>query len=102
LTPGPARSLALFFSPLAIGLLAVVLDPSHWRWLVLLYLVEVGLSLAIARGLNRGRSSSREAALTPLALLLEQVIAIVALFGRRVTWAGRRYELLADGRFSRL
>lgn len=102
LTPGPARGLALFFSPLSIGALAVLLDPSGWHCLGLLYLLEVGLSLAVARGLNRGRSSSREAPLTPLALLLEQLIAIAALFGRRVSWAGRDYELLPDGRFRRL
>jgi cellulose synthase/poly-beta-1,6-N-acetylglucosamine synthase-like glycosyltransferase len=100
LMPGANGYLTLFFSPVAIASLALVIEPSWWEAVLLLSCLEAGVGWFVERTLNRSARPVRSALILPFALLGEQLIAIYALFGQNVLWAGRRYKLDRGGRFS--
>lgn len=86
----------VFTNPLPLVLMLVAAAPSWWILALVTVVLRLLAAEAVARGALRGRVNWW--LLAPQDLL-SFVFWVLGFFGNTIVWRGRRYRLLADGRF---
>lgn len=88
----------LFTYPLPLALLLVALKPAWWPLLGATALLRAYAAWATAGWVLRDPLTARRWWLVPLQDLASFAMWIAGFFGSTITWRGRRYRLLGDGR----
>ena len=86
----------VFTNPLPLVLMLVAAAPSWWILALVTVVLRLLAAEAVARAALRGRVNWW--LLAPQDLL-SFVFWVLGFFGNTIVWRGRRYRLLADGRF---
>jgi len=89
----------LFTYPLPLALSLVALKPAWWPVLAATAVLRAYAAWATADWVLRDPLTARRWWLVPLQDLLSFLMWIAGFFGNMITWRGRRYRLLADGKF---
>ncbi|MCS7044668.1 MAG: bacteriohopanetetrol glucosamine biosynthesis glycosyltransferase HpnI [Bryobacteraceae bacterium] len=93
----------VFTNPLPLGLAAAAAAPAHAAWILAATLAFRALAAwSVSHLALRDPLCRRYWFLVPLQDLLSFVFWLAGFFGNVIEWRGRRYRLLADGRFERL
>ena len=95
----------IFANPLPWALLLpVVASGASWSWAVLgtCFALRALVALQVGRGLLRDSEGLPRYWMLPLQDLLSLLVWAAGLFGKRIVWRGRSYELARDGRLRRL
>jgi len=89
----------LFTYPLPLALLLVALKPAWWILLAGAAVLRACAAWATAGWVLRDPLTARRWWLVPLQDLCSFLLWTAGFFGNTIIWRGRRYRLLADGRF---
>jgi ceramide glucosyltransferase len=92
----------VFTNPLPLALLLVAVAPRLWPILIGTALLRAWTAYEVAVLTLQDRPRLRLWALLPLQDLLSFALWMAGFFGNTIRWRGRRYRLLADGRFELL
>jgi len=85
--------------PLALGLWAV--KPEWWPVVLAAALLRAAAGWATVEHVLRDSLTRRRWFLIPLQDLLQFPVWVAGFFGNTILWRGRKYHLLADGRFEK-
>ncbi len=88
----------LFTHPLPLALLLVALQPAWWPLLVATAVLRACAVWATAGWVLHDPLTARRWWLVPVQDLASFAMWLAGFFGRTITWRGRRYRLLKDGR----
>jgi ceramide glucosyltransferase len=91
----------LFTNPLPLALLLWLARPDWWPVAAGVAGLRVLAAWATAGQVLHDRLTARLFFLVPVQDVLSFVFWVAGFFGNTITWRGRRYLLLADGRFRR-
>ena len=89
----------LFTNPLPLALLLWAARPEWWSIVIVTAIVRAAAAIATANWILRDRLTARLWLLVPVQDLLSFVFWIGGFFGNAITWRGRRYLLMKDGKF---
>jgi len=89
----------LFTYPLPLALLLVALKPAWWPVLAATAVLRAYAAWATAGWVLRDPLTARRWWLLPLQDVTSFLLWLAGFFGNTVIWRGRRYRLMADGRF---
>ena len=89
----------LFTFPLPAALLLVAVKPDWWAAAAAAVVLRAVLAWATAGWVLRDALTARRFYLLPLQDLLSFAFWLAGFFGNTITWRGRRYVVLTDGRF---
>lgn len=89
----------LFTNPFPLALLLWAVQPEWWTAAVAVLLLRVLAAWATAGWVLGDPLTARYWFLVPVQDLLSFGFWVAGFFGNTIEWRGRRYELLADGRF---
>jgi ceramide glucosyltransferase len=89
----------LFTNPLPLVLLMWASQPGWWPLAFILLALRASAAYATAAYILHDRETIRRWYLIPVQDLLSFAFWLAGFFGTTIHWRGRRYELLADGRF---
>jgi ceramide glucosyltransferase len=89
----------LFTYPLALALVATALRPGWWPLLAATAAVRALAAWAVAGWVLHDPLTAKQPWLVPLQDLASFTFWIAGFFGNTITWRGRRYVVLPDGRF---
>ncbi len=89
----------LFTYPLPLALIALAVAPSCWPAALVVILLRAIAAWATAGWVLRDPLTARRWFLLPLQDIFSFLFWWAGLFGNKITWRGRRYCLLRDGRF---
>jgi ceramide glucosyltransferase len=89
----------IFTNPLPLAVLLWIAAPAWWPMVVPAALARAAAAWATAERVLGDPLTRRLWYLVPLQDLASFVMWIAGFFGNTVTWRGRRYYLLSDGRF---
>jgi ceramide glucosyltransferase len=92
----------VFTNPLPLALLLVALAPAAWPALIVTWLLRVWAAMETACFTLGARLGARGWLLLPVQDLLSFALWAAGFHGNTIQWRGRRYLVLADGRFERL
>lgn len=89
----------VFTNPLPLALLLVAARPAWWPVLAVTALFRAAAAWATAGRVLDDPLTRRHWWLVPVQDLLAFVLWLAAFYGNTINWRGRKYEVLADGRF---
>lgn len=90
----------IFTLPLPLGLAAAAAAPAHAPWILgITALLRALAAWGVSQLALRDPLCRRRWYLIPLQDLLSFAFWLAGFFGNTIEWRGRRYRLLADGRF---
>jgi len=89
----------IFTNPLPLALLLLALAPAWWPLSAAAIAARAAAARAIAGWVLRDPLTARRWYLVPVQDLASFALWLAGFFGRTITWRGRRYYLLPDGRF---
>ena len=89
----------LFTNPTALALLLLAVNWNWWPVAAWSMLLRYAAAEAVAQGVLHDPLCARRWWMIPLQDLLSFLFWIAGFFGNTITWRGRRYRLLRDGRF---
>ncbi len=89
----------LFTYPLPLALVLVTLQPAWWPVLAGTAVLRAYAAWASAGWVLHDPLTAHRWWLVPLQDVVSFLLWLAGFFGNTVTWRGRRYRLLADGRF---
>ncbi len=89
----------VFTNPLPLALLVWVARPESWPLLVIAAAFRCAAAWATSQWILRDPLTRERWYLVPLQDLASFLMWVAGFFGKTILWRGRRYALLADGRF---
>ncbi|MGH9632958.1 MAG: bacteriohopanetetrol glucosamine biosynthesis glycosyltransferase HpnI [Bryobacteraceae bacterium] len=89
----------LFTNPLPLAILLLALKPAWWPMALIAAILRALAAWAAAGWVLRDPLCLRNWWLIPAQDVLSFVFWIAGFFGNTITWRGRRYRVLGDGRF---
>jgi len=90
----------VFTNPLPLALLLWAVQPGWWPVVAVTALVRAAVAWAVAGGVLHDRLTARLWYLVPVQDIASFLGWVAGFFGNTILWRGRRYLLLADGRFT--
>ncbi len=89
----------VFTNPLPLALLVWVARPESWPLLVIAAAFRCAAAWATSQWILRDPLTRERWHLVPLQDVASFLMWVAGFFGKTILWRGRRYALLADGRF---
>lgn len=86
----------LFTNPLPVALLVIIVQPAWWPVLIPTILIRAAAAWATSSVVLHAPTNWFRLAVQDI---LSFLFWLACFFGNTITWRGRRYRLLADGRF---
>jgi ceramide glucosyltransferase len=92
----------LFTNPLPLALLLLAARPEWWPAAAVVVALRTAAAWATAGWVLHDPLTARRWYFVPVQDVFSFVFWVAGFFGNTIDWRGRRYELLADGRFRRI